>query len=576
MDKLVGFIVDKRKRFFVLFLVLIAFFALLLPSVNINYDLARYLPDGTPSKTGLNIIRGEFDLPTSAQAMAPDVFIPEAMDLKKKIENSKGVRGVIWLDDVVDITQPLEMADPDLVAGYYKNGDALFDISFESEADSDSTRGAVDSLYALLGEGGGLRGDAVDSKEVGEIVREQMKMITGISVIAVVVILLLLTSSWIEPLIFILVIGASIALNMGTNALLPSVSYITNSMCVALQLAISMDYSIFLLHRFEQERDGGADARTAMKTALRKTVSTVSASALTTLAGFVALTFMRFSLGADLGWVFAKGVVLSFLSVVFFMPSLVLFFAGAIHKTRHKPLLPPFHKAGRVVVKIRWPVLIVALVLFVPAFLGQRANSYIYGGTSVAAAEDSRVAKDKKAISAVFGEGDTVALLVPKEDIPMQAELAQAIKDVPYVQSVTALVLAAPEKVPYGFLPENLMKNFESEYYTRMIVKLNAKQESSEAFAALEEIKQTAEEYYPGQYSTTGMTAIAKDIKDVVDIDYNWVNLLSIAAVGLIIALTFRSALLPVLLVAPLRLPSRSTPACRISWGRSPCLWGLS
>jgi predicted RND superfamily exporter protein len=575
MDKFVGFIVDKRKFFFVLFLTLIVLSALLLPSVNINYDLAKYLPDGTPSKTGLQIIRNEYDLPTSAQAMVRDISIPDAMDLKKEMEGVSGVSGVMWLNDVTDITQPLSLADPDVVDAYYKDNDALFDISFENEADSGVTRGAINDLYALLGDRSSLRGDAVDSKEIDEIVNQQMNMITIITVIAVLVILLLLTSSWIEPIVFILVIGTSIALNMGTNAALPSISYITNSMCVALQLAISMDYSIFLLHRFEQEREGGADSKAAMKTALRRTLSTVSASALTTLAGFVALTFMRFSLGSDLGWVFAKGIVLSFLSVVFFMPSLVMFFSGAIHKTRHRPLLPPFHKAGRAVVKIRWPVLVAALVIFVPAFLGQRANSYIYGGTSVTAAEDSRVTQDKEAIAAVFGEGDTIALLVPKEDIPRQAELTRDLKNVPYVDSVTSLVSVAPEKVPYDLLPKSLTENFESKNYTRVIVKLDAKQESAEAFSALEGIKKIADEYYSGQYSTTGMTAISKDIKDVVDVDYNWINLLSIAAVGVIIALTFRSVLLPFLLVATIEIAIALNTCMPYFMGEKPMFVGF-
>lgn len=220
-------------------------------------------------------------------------------------------------------------------------------------------------------------------------------------------------------------------------------------------------------------------------------------------------------------------------------------------------------------------MLIVALVLFVPAFLGQRANSYIYGGTSVAAAEDSRVTKDKEAIAAVFGEGDTIALLVPKEDIPRQVRLTRDLKNVEYVDSVTSLVSVAPGKVPYELLPESLTENFESGQTTRVIVKLNAKQESGEAFAALDEIKRIADETYPGQYSTTGMTAIAKDIKDVVDADYNWVNLFSIAAVGVIIALTFRSALLPVLLVAAIEIAIAINTCMPYFMGEKPMFVGF-
>lgn len=554
MNKLVGFIVDKRKLFIILFLVFILIALFLLSNVNINYDLAQYLPDGTPSKTGLDVIRDEFDLPTSAEAMAANVSIPDAGEMKNKIEAVPGVSGVIWLDDVVDITQPLSQADQNLVGNYYKDGNALFEISFAEDADSEGTRAAIGRIYSVLGESGSLRGEAVNTKELDDIVSQQMNMITVIAVAAVIIILFLLTTSWIEPLIFMIVIGTSILLNMGTNAFLPSVSYITNSMCVALQLAISMDYSIFLLHRFEQERAQGKEIKEAMKGAISSTFSTVSASALTTLAGFMALTFMRFTLGADMGWVFVKGIAFSFVSVIFFMPALVMLFSRAIDKTHHRSVLPSFEKTGRFIVKIRWGTLAVALIVFIPAFLGQQSNSFIYGGTSVTAAEGSRVSRDKAAMAEVFGEGDTVALLVPKGDIPTETALTQEIRDLPSVQTVTSLVSVAPEKVPYSLLPENVTQNFESEHYTRVIVKLNAAQESKEAFAALESIKQTAQKYYPDAYSTTGMTAIAKDIKDVVDYDYNWINILSIAAVGLIILLTFRSVLLPFLLVLTIEI----------------------
>ncbi|MEG2212678.1 MAG: MMPL family transporter [Clostridiales bacterium] len=336
---------------------------------------------------------------------------------------------------------------------------------------------------------------------------------------------------------------------MGTNIIFHQVSFITFSMAAVIQLAVSMDYSIFLSHRYDEERAKGLTVRQSIMTACKASFAAVSSSAMTTICGFSALIFMQYGIGADIGLVLAKGVFLSFVCVMLLLPVLLVLFAGLIERTRHRSFIHFSPAFCKIVVKLRWVLLAAGVLLVIPAYLGQLNVDFLYGDSSGTGSGD-QMSREKEAIEDVFGISAQMVLLMPNGDIVAEQELVADLEQTPGVKSVQAVVNLADPAIPRELLPTALLDNFVGSEYGRIIVNVTTVTENPAMFTVVEKIRAAAAAYYGDRYYLVGKAASIADIRDSVQVDIRETNIISMVAVGVIILLVFRSLLLPVLLVA--------------------------
>ncbi|QWT54478.1 MMPL family transporter [Christensenella sp. MSJ-20] len=553
MENMVKWLLRHRKLVAFAVLILCGAMALLMLQVGVNYDMAKYLPEDSVTAQGVHKLEEEFSFPGTASVMVEDVSISQALDLKKRIQEVEGVSSVLWLDDMADVTKPLSTLGNEVVEPYYKDGAALFTVQFVGDDYSLSSGEALEEIRSIIGEKGAISGTAESNRLNREMVKSEVFTAAAVVVPICVVLLMIAAYSWVEPFLYLLVIGISILVNMGSNLIFGEISYITQSMAALLQLAVSLDYSIFLMHRYLEELDVCKDVDTAIVRATKKAITSISASSLTTIAGFLALVFMQYAIGADIGFVLAKGVLFSLLGCILVMPVILKFASGLINRTRHKPILRTFDGLGRGIMKIRYLVIALALVIAVPVFLAQSNNHFLYGDTSVSSGE-GQGGQDAARIEERFDLSQQMLIIVPRGDIAEEIALGEQLSQLPYVGSVQSLTTMVDPTLPREILPAAVLDNFQSESSVRLIVNLNIVEESPEMFAAVEEIKQLCQAHYPDTWNMAGMASSIADIKDTVSRDNLVVNWFSILAVALIILFTFRSVSLPVLLVAVIQL----------------------
>ena len=535
-------VTEHSKAVVIVFVALALVCLLLIPSVNTNYNMLDYLPSDAPSTISIDVMTDEFteDMP-NARVMITGLSITEALEFKARLGEVTGVTSVTWLDDIIDLKTPIEMADTGTVESYYKDGSAVFSITIETGLELD----AYAELTAMTEAGGAISGNAVNIAAMQELAASEV-MSAMIILIPLVIILLIITSnSWIEPVLFLGAIGIAVLINMGTNVFLPSVSNITMSISPILQLAVSLDYAIFLLHSFERHCQDTDDVKEAMRRAMRSAFSSVTASAMTTLFGFMALLFMRFGLGSDLGLNLLKGVAFSYISIMLFLPAFTLCMYKLLVKTRHKRIIPQMKKIGGGLMKIRIPVLILALIVVIPCFLAQRQNSYTYGSGDIAMA---KLAEDTRAIEDTFGKSNPLVILVPNGDVARENELCRSLNKLDHITSVVSYAGMVGTAIPNEFLDESITANFLSENYSRIIAYSDTAEEGEEAFALVKTVRDTVSLYYDTYY-TSGQTAALYDMKEVIESDSLKVNTFAIIAIALIVAITFKSLSLPVILL---------------------------
>ena len=363
-------------------------------------------------------------------------------------------------------------------------------------------------------------------------------------------ILILTTDSWAEPLLVLTGLGAAILLNNGTNLIFGTISFVTNAAGSILQLAVSLDYSVFLIHRFAECRaeNPGASPEECMVDALCRSTGSILSSGLTTVIGFLALVLMQFQIGPDLGLALAKGVVLSLVTVFTFMPALTLACYKWMDKTHHRPLLPSFDKFGRFVARIMLPMALVLVILMVPSYLASNSNQYYYGAAHMFG-ENTRLGADTAAIEETFGRSDTYVVLVPEGDTATQQKLSDALHAIPEVTGILSYVDNAGASIPPEFVPGDTLGLLVSGGYTRMVLTVDADTEGDGAFALVERVRATVQQYYPDNYYLAGQGVSTYDLMDTITADMVKVNLLAIGAVFLILLLMKRQLLLPIILV---------------------------
>lgn len=545
MQKFYDGVIRHRKIIMAVYLGLFLVSIWMHSMVLVNYDMNSYLPEDSPSTVGLEVMEEEFDggIP-NARIMVSGVSIPEALEYKEEISKVEGVSEVTWLDDAIDVTQPIEIQNQKTVETYYKDETALFQVTIQEE----DLLNAVSDIRDIIGEENAMTGSAVSTAIATESTVSEIRKITVIAIIFVLLVLMLTTEAWAEPFIILAGIGVAVVINAGTNLIFGEISFVTNAAGNILQLAVSLDYSVFLIHRFEECRKEEADVEKAMSMALCKSTSSILSSGLTTVIGFFALTLMRFGIGPDLGLALAKGIGISLLSVFLFMPGLILLGCSWMDRTAHRPFLPEFRKFGKVVQKITIPVACILVVLMVPSYLASIHNDYYYGSSHIFG-EGTKLGDDTALIKETFGKGDTYVLLVPKGDTALETELSGELKQVPEITSVISFVDNAGAQVPQEYLGENTRKMLESEHYSRMVLSVDVDYEGKETEALVEKIRGIAEKYYPKEYYLAGEGISTYDLMDTVTTDMLKVNLIAIAAVFLVLLITMRSLVLPVILV---------------------------
>ncbi len=550
-----GFIIRRSRAIEKWFILAVLISAVMAPFVNVNYDLTEYLPDTVQSRQGLNIMEETFGYPGTARVMIKDVTLYEAKAYKDRLEEVDGVDQILWLDTAANVFSGEGFIDYTSIDEYYKDNCAVMDITFDEGDTSRRTSRAIDEMREITGDKGYYVGMAVQDKSVAENVQEEMQMILVIGVAMIFLVLCVTTNSWIEPVLYLTVMGVAVVINKGTNIFLGEISFLTNSVSAVLQLAVSMDYSIFLIHAFTRYKKVGMEQTEALRAAIDEALNSIFASSLTTIVGFLVLVFMKFSIGLDMGIVLAKGIVCSLLTVVLFMPAMILRLAKWMDRTAHRPLLPEFDRLSRGIFKMRYVVLAVVAVLTVPAYTAQGMNSYMYGNDAVGAGEGTEVYADEQEIDRIFGRSNMMMALVPSGDNVKEREFADEISDLPYTKSVLSLSQTLPQGVPESFLPESVTGLLHDESgWSRILIYVRSKGESEKAFQYSDEIQSIMKKYYPEESYLVGATPSTQDIKTTITADYSRVNTLSLIGVFVVVMFSFRSVLIPIITMIPIEV----------------------
>jgi predicted RND superfamily exporter protein len=550
--RLAEFIIHTRHLIESLFAAGCLFSLLAMLFVNVNYDLTEYLPDSAVSSIGLHKMEDEFGYPGTARLMLKDVSLYEAKQYKDKLEAVDGVDQILWCDSTVNIYAGEDFINEEDIKDYYKDGCAVMDITFTEGDTSKKTSRAIDEMKEITGDKGYYVGMAVQNKSLEENMEVEMARIMVVSVIMIFVILCITTTAWTEPVLFLLIMGVAILLNRGTNIFVGTISFLTNNVAMVLQLATSMDYSIFLLDSFSRGKKEGLEDEEAMVRAVDEAINSIFASSLTTVVGFLALVSMKFTIGFDMGLVLAKGIVFSLLTVVFFMPAMILKFSALNERTRHRPFLPDFKKLSTKIFNVRYIFLIGMLILVPPAYVAQGMNDFLYGNSAVGASEGTKVYEDDAVITEKFGRSNMLLAMYPNTSPVEEKRMTDEIEALPYVKSVTSMAGMLPQGIPEEFLPYSMTSELHTRDYCRMLIFIRTKSESEKAFQYTDEIRDIMKAHYPQDSYLVGETPSTQDIKTTITADNSRVNMLSMLGVFLVVMFSFRSFAIPMIVMVPI------------------------
>ena len=541
--------------------ILILTLVLLIPSVlgmthtRINYDMLTYLPEDMETVIGQNELLEDFDKGAFAFLIVEDMPNQDVAALKEQISEVDHVDTVLWYDSVADLSIPMELL-PDKIYNEFNTENAtMMAIFFDSSTSSDVTMDAVRQIRGIAGKQcflSGLTAMVVDLKDLCE--REE-PIYVGIAVALALFVMLLLLDNWLTPFVFLLSIGMMILINLGSNYFLGEISYITKALSAVLQLAVTMDYSIFLWHSYNEQLTKHDDHKEAMANAIRETLTSIVGSSITTVAGFIALCFMSFTLGRDLGIVMAKGVVLGVIGCVTVLPALILVLDKPLQKAKHKSLTPNMRRFATGAVKA-FPVFLCLFVLLIPpALYGyNRTNNETYYNLAKSLPDDMEYVIANSKLSEDFDIASTHMLLVDKNLSPKSVrDMMKEMDEVDGVKYVLGMESVIGPRVPEEVLPESITGLLKSDKWELLLLNSEYPVASDEVGAQIESLKSILKKYDP-----TGMligeAPCMKDMIDVTSHDFEVVNIISIVAIFLIIAMVERSVSLPFILISVIEL----------------------
>ncbi len=538
--------IKHPKTISIIYAVLIVISIISYPKIEVNYNINDYLPKNSDSTVSLDKMKEEYDeLISNLRVMLEDVTINETLDMIKKIEAVPGVQNVVWLDDFESVMKPMAFMDADNLENYYKNNNALMNITVQE----DSIISATEEIRKIIGDDNKMTGSAVNTAIATTNSVSEIRVVTIVGVLFTILILILTTESWIEPVIILIGLLVSIVINAGTNLIFGEISFVTNAAGNILLLAVSLDYTVFVLHRYKEEKKNYDDHVMAMEKALEVSFSSILSSALTTIIGFLALIFMQFRIGPDLGLALAKGVFISLVTEFTLMPIVILKMDNLIEKTEHKKFVPSFKKFGEFVLKHKNANLVIFFIIMIPCFLASKNNAYYFGNSHIYGV-DTKLGRDTVAIENEFGKSDTYVLLLPKGDLEKERKLSSDLKNIDEVSNIISYVDTVGETIPENFIDGDSLKKLNSKNYTRMIVSVNADYEGEDTIKLIEKVKETANRYYGDDYYLAGEGISTYDLKNTVMDDMNVVNIIAIVAVFLVLLLSKKSLLIPVILVS--------------------------
>ncbi len=536
--------------------ILIISLLLLIPSVigivntRINYDILSYLPKDIETMKGQDILMDEFD------TGAFSICVVEGMDnkgvsaLREQIEAVPHVKTVIWYDSIADLSVPMQILPKDMQDAFVNGEDTMMAIMYDTSMSSDETMDAVKQIRTLADKQCFVSGMSAVVTDIKDICREEMFAYVAIAAALSCIILALTMDSFLAPVFFLLSIGMAILYNLGSNIVSGEICYITQALAAVLQLGVTMDYSIFLWHSYEENQQRFPDdKKRAMSHAISNTLGSVLSSSTTTVAGFVALCFMTFTLGLDLGVVMAKGVLLGVICCVTVLPSMILVFDKPISKTKHRPIIPDLGKIAPFVVKHYKIFVVIFLVVLGPALYGY-THTQVYYDLAGTLPKDLLSIQANEKVDEAFQMNATHILLFDSEmsqkDVGKMMDEMEAVDGVSKVLGIESVV---GPSVPLEMIPEEAKEKFMSENYQMMMISSEYKIASDEVNNQITELN-TILKGYDAQGMLIGEAPCTKDLITITDKDFKVVSVISIVAVFLIILLTFKSISIPVILVA--------------------------
>ena len=541
--------------------ILILALLLMIPSVlgimgtRINYDMLTYLPEDMETVIGQNELLEDFDKGAFAFLIVEDMPSKDVAALKEQISEVDHVDTVLWYDSFADISVPMELLPDKIYKEFNTENATMMALFFDSSTSSDVTMDAVRQIRKIAGKQcflSGLTAMVVDLKDLCE--REE-PIYVGIAVALALLVMLLLLDNWLTPFVFLLSIGMMILINLGSNYFLGEISYITKALSAVLQLAVTMDYSIFLWHSYNEQLTKQTDHREAMASAIQKTLTSIVGSSITTVAGFIALCFMSFTLGRDLGIVMAKGVILGVLGCVTVLPSMILILDKPLQKAKHRSLIPNMRRFAGGTVKV-FPIFLCLFVLLIPpALYGyNKTNDETYYNLAKSLPDDMEYVIANSKLSEDFDIASTHMLLIDKNLSPKSVrEMTDEMEQVDGVKYVLGLESVIGSRVPEEILPESVTGLLKSDKWELWLLNSEYPVASDEVGAQIESLNAVLKKYDP-----TGMligeAPCMKDMIDVTSHDFEVVNAISIVAIFLIIALVERSVSLPFILISVIEL----------------------
>ena len=567
MEKLSKWIVKYRN------VILVIAILLLIPSAygyfktDINYDLLSYLPASSESMKAQTILGDDFNLSSVDFLVLNNKTEHEAAEIKDKINQIDGVEKCLWRDDVLDISIPKEAIPDNIEQMLYSGDSTMMIVTFEEPTSSTRTMNAISEIKKLSDEDCYLGGISAISEDTKDQTEHDTPIYAAIAVVLCMVVLFLGLDSTVAPIVFMLGMIFPIVYNFGTNVFLGQISYITKALAVVLQLAVTLDYSIFLLHRYVEEKKY-ADNETAMAKAIQATFTSITSSSITTIAGFVALCVMQLTLGRDIGIVMAKGVVFGVLSTIFILPSLLMFFDKPIEKYTHKTIIHELKKQPQFVIKHYKKILIAFVIIFIPFIYGQSHTKTYYDLISGMPSDFASIIgtnelKDK------FDMTTTHFVLVDDSLSTSEIqEMSDKIKDLDGVHNVISYEEFVGPGFPDSFKPEVIKDIFQNGGYKLLIVNSDYKSATTELNNQLDQMDDIIHSYDPNGL-IGGEGSMTRDLINTTNVDFAMVNVLSVALIFLIVAFTFKSFALPIILVGSIEF------AISINMG-IPCFTGTT
>ena len=542
-------------------LILIVALLLLIPSVlgmantRINYDMLDYLPEDMDTVVGQNELLADFGKGAFSLIVVEDMPARDVSALKEKIEAVEHVDSVVWYDSLTDLSVPMEIL-PEKIYNEFNNGNAtMLAVFFDSSTSADVTMDAIREIRAIAGRQCFVTGMSALVTDLKDLCEQEEPIYVALAVACACLAMMLLLDSWLAPLIFLASIGICIVINLGSNYFLGEISYITKALSAVLQLAVTMDYSIFLWNSYNEQRTHIEDKNEAMAKAIHETFASVLGSSITTIAGFIALCFMSFTMGRDLGIVMAKGVLLGVIGCVTVLPSLILLFDRPLQRTRHKALIRNANGFARKITKAFPVFLAVFVALAIPAYMGYaKTNEEVYYDMGQCLPQDIDYVIAHNKLTDDFDIASTHMLLVdanlPSHDV---RNMKREMEDVDGVKYVLSLESVVGSRVPEEVLPDSVRSILKSDRWELMLINSEYKVASDAVNDQIDSLNAILKKYDPSGM-LIGEAPCTKDMIETTGHDFQVVNLFSIIAIFVIILLVEKSLSLPVILIAVIEL----------------------